>query len=220
MNKDIQDRIMSAANELFAQSTTGEFPSVEAVRQRSRASMNYVVEVLRDWRQQQRQQVKVTRNPLPHALQEAMQHMGQAVWDTAQGLANEALESERAAFELEKSDITRLSIEQSKAFDGISAELEQAKAKNTSLQTELEAASKTAAHATQRLHMELAQITAHAQASEQMHSERTRTAETERDLARHEAIEAREVAAALRGQVEAMTAHNTALLERINPLSA
>jgi len=145
--------------------------------------------------------------------------MGQSVWDTAQGLANEALESARAAFELEKSDITRLSIEQSEAFDSISAELEQARTENATLRAELDTTRKSAEETTQRLYTELAQVTARAQASEQMHSERTRTAEAERDLARREAMEAREAAAVLRGQIETMTAHNTALLERISPLS-
>mgnify|MGYP001559445309 CR=1 FL=1 len=47
MQQEIKDRIISAAEDLYAKSESGEFPNVEAVRQRSKASMNSVVEVLR-----------------------------------------------------------------------------------------------------------------------------------------------------------------------------
>src|SRR5882672_10389362 len=124
MNEEIRDRIIAAAEELYAKSENGEFPNVEAVRQRSKASMNSVVEVLREWRHQQRQQFKTTREPLPGILQEEMNQLGQSIWETAQSLANESLDTARAAFESEKADLAKLSAEQSEAFESVNAELE------------------------------------------------------------------------------------------------
>ncbi len=53
-----------------------------------------------------------------------------------------------------------------------------------------------------------------------MHGDRTASAEAERDLARRDAMEAREFAAVLRGQIEAMTAQNTALLAMLSTAKA
>jgi colicin import membrane protein len=175
---------------------------------------------LREWRHLQRQQVKVMRYPLPDALHEIIQQTGRTVWETAQRMANEALDSARVAFEAEKSDLTRLSVEQSEAFDSVSTALEQVQAENDRFRAELESTRKITAETVERLQGELAQVRAKAEASEQMHSERTSGAEAERDLSRREAIEAREAAAALRGQIEAMTAQNAALLAMLSTTTA
>ena len=58
LSQDIKERIFAAAGALHAASEAGEFPSVEAVRQESRAGMNNVVEAMKEWRQNQRKQVQ------------------------------------------------------------------------------------------------------------------------------------------------------------------
>ena len=58
MNQEIKDRVFKAADQLYAESGTNEFPTVDQVRQASRASMNSVVEALREWRQKQRTVVR------------------------------------------------------------------------------------------------------------------------------------------------------------------
>ena len=123
LSPDIKERIFAAADQLHAASETGEFPSVEAVRQLSRAGMNNVVEAMKEWRQQQRKQVQTVREPMPAALQAVLQDMGQSLWATAQQLANESLEAAKAAFEAEKADLIELSEQQSEAFDTQAAEL-------------------------------------------------------------------------------------------------
>lgn len=92
LNQEIKDRIFAAADELLAESPTGEFPKLEAVRQRSRAGMNNVVEAMKEWRAKQRKQVQAVREPLPADLLAEVKNMGQGFWETAQRLANESLD--------------------------------------------------------------------------------------------------------------------------------
>src|SRR6266545_3390506 len=163
MNQEIKDRIFTAADELFAAAPHGDFPSVEAVRKKSRANMNYVVEAVREWRQRQRQTVQAVRDPLPDNLQDAALTMGRSIWETAQRLANESLDAVRAAFEAEKADLAKLSTEQSEAFESLRTELEAMQAKCT----ELESMTQRAQRDVTELRNQLASMT-----------ERTATAET------------------------------------------
>lgn len=126
LSQDIKERIFAAADALHAASETGEFPSVEAVRQESHAGMNNVVEAMKEWRQNQRKQVQAVREPLPVELHGVVQSMGQSLWETAQQLANESLDAAKVAFETEKSDLIQLSAEQSEAFETQAAELDKA----------------------------------------------------------------------------------------------
>jgi DNA repair exonuclease SbcCD ATPase subunit len=126
LSQDIKERIFAAADALHAASETGEFPSVEAVRQESHAGMNNVVEAMKEWRQNQRKQVQAVREPLPVELHGVVQSMGQSLWETAQQLANESLDAAKVAFETEKSDLIQLSAEQSEAFETQAAELNKA----------------------------------------------------------------------------------------------
>ncbi|HAC8239796.1 TPA_asm: hypothetical protein G0G78_25670 [Salmonella enterica] len=120
---EIKERIFAAADVLFAASETGEFPNVEAVRQESRAGMNYVVEAMKEWRQNQRRQVMTVRDPLPPELHTVIQEAGQHFWTSARQLANESLDAARSAFESEKNDLIQLSAEQSAAFESQATEL-------------------------------------------------------------------------------------------------
>jgi colicin import membrane protein len=143
ISSEIKERIFAAANELHANSDAGTFPSVEAVRQASRANMNSVVEAMKEWRQNQRKQVQAVREPLPVVLHSVVQSMGQSFWETAQQLANESLDAAKVAFEAEKSDLIQLSAEQSEAFETQAGELEAAQA--LIIELERSAAAATAA---------------------------------------------------------------------------
>ncbi|ENM5254324.1 DNA-binding protein [Salmonella enterica] len=123
LSQDMRERIFAAADALFAASETGEFPNVEAVRQESRAGMNYVVEAMKEWRQNQRRQVMTVRDPLPPELHTMIQEAGQHFWTSARQLANESLDAARSAFESEKNDLIQLSAEQSAAFESQATEL-------------------------------------------------------------------------------------------------
>jgi colicin import membrane protein len=151
LNPDVKKRIFDAADELHAASETGDYPNVEAVRQRSRAGMNNVVEAMQEWRQKQRKQVQAVREPLPAHLNGVLQSMGQNLWETAQQLANESLDTARAAFESEKADLLQLSVEQSDAYEKQAVELEAAHLRMMELERLVEAAETTAQTTAQRL---------------------------------------------------------------------
>ena len=151
LSQDIKERIFAAAGALHAASETGEFPSVEAVRQESRAGMNNVVEAMKEWRQNQRKQVQAPREPLPVELHGVVQSMGQSLWETAQQLANESLDAAKVAFETEKSDLIQLSAEQSEAFEAQGAELETAQARIAELERQATAAAAAAQATAQEL---------------------------------------------------------------------
>ena len=144
LSQDIKERIFAAADALHAASETGEFPSVEAVRQESRAGMNNVVEAMKEWRQNQRKQVQAVREPLPVELHGVVQSMGQSLWETAQQLANESLDAAKVAFETEKSDLIQLSAEQSEAYEKQAAELEAAQGRIAELERQATAAAAAA----------------------------------------------------------------------------
>lgn len=151
LSQDIKERIFAAADALHAASETGEFPSVEAVRQESRAGMNNVVEAMKEWRQNQRKQVQAVREPLPVELHGVVQSMGQSLWETAQQLANESLDAAKVAFETEKSDLIQLSAEQSEAFEAQAAELEAAQARIAELERQATVAAAAAQATAQEL---------------------------------------------------------------------
>lgn len=134
LSQEIRERIYAAADELHAASETGEYPSVEAVRQASRAGMNNVVEAMQGWRQAQRKQVQSVREPLPAGLLTVLQTAGQTLWETAQQLANESLDAARASFESEKSDLLQLSAEQSDAYETLATELQAAQSRIAELE--------------------------------------------------------------------------------------
>lgn len=143
MKQEIKDRIFAAADRLLAMSETGDIPTVEQVRKEAQASMNNVVEALKEWRQKQRSVVKDVVEPLPEVLQGVILEMGQLVWKTAREKANEALESARASFEAEKNDLVRLSQEQSQAYDLLAQEADDCRAELLQATQEVETKSQT-----------------------------------------------------------------------------
>ncbi|EHD6004941.1 hypothetical protein JQY81_004731 [Salmonella enterica] len=191
LSPDIKERIFAAADQLHAASETGEFPSVEAVRQLSRAGMNNVVEAMKEWRQQQRKQVQTVREPMPAALQAVLQDMGQNLWATAQQLANESLEAAKAAFEAEKADLIELSEQQSEAFDTQAAELERMKTQALDAAQAHQDATERAAAELAAVRAELAQALTRAERAEANLAEQRQAAQdaaTERDSIRAELV--------------------------------
>jgi chromosome segregation ATPase len=151
MNQEVKDRIFAAADRLLSESPTNEFPTVDQVRQASSAGMNYVVEALKEWRRKQRTVARSVMEPLPESLHLAVFELGQNVWKIAQGKAHETLEVARAAFEAEKADLTKLSTEQSNAFELLSQEMDQAQIEAERLAQELLDAKQTIQKQAQQL---------------------------------------------------------------------
>lgn len=239
MNPDIKQRIFAAADELFAASTTGEIPTVEAVRQKSRASMNYVIEALKEWRQRLHQSRQVVRDPLPESLHEAALILGRSIWETAQRVASESHEAARMVFEAEKAELAALSAEQSEAFESLCTAWEASKAKCVEMDAIAQAAQRETTHLREQLTLLTEQsVMAEARAFEiekrandlrtelgRAHAEADQlrtdmagiksTTESQREEARQEAGTAREDAARLRGELDAVKAQNVTLLETL-----
>lgn len=230
MNQEIKERIFTAADELYADSDGGEYPSIEAVRQRCRAGMNNVVEAMKEWRARQRKQGQIVREPLPAELHGALQLAGQQLWEVAQKLANDSLDAMRAAFETEKLDLAELSEQQSAAFEAQASELEAAQARIAELQDQMTAAAEQQRQQAQELaelRTELEHCQRRAASAEQKAQETERRAadlRVELDRAhRHgdnlhqERDQAREMTARLQGELEATKAQNIALLAVFKP---
>lgn len=228
MNQEIKERIFTAADELYADSDGGEYPSIEAVRQRCRAGMNNVVEAMKEWRARQRKQGQIVREPLPAELHGALQLAGQQLWEVAQKLANDSLDAMRAAFETEKLDLAELSEQQSAAFEAQAGELEAAQARMAELQGEMTAAAEQQAQELAELRAELGRCQRHAASTEQKAQETERRAidlraELDRahrrgDSLHQERDQAREMAARLQGELDATKAQNAALLAVFKPV--
>lgn len=210
LNQEIKERIFIAANELYAEDSSGEFPNIEIVRQRSRAGMNYVVEAMKEWRAMQRKQVQAFHDPLPDELQRVLKIAAQSLWDTAQQLANESLDAARSAFEVERNDLAELSRQQSDAFETQAAELEAARSRIKELEAQV----------AELIEQQRQQAEQRKRTAEEVHriAERMTRVENERDKAREVAAAAREDAAKLQGELEAMKTQNAALLAVLKPV--
>jgi len=138
IGSDLRERIYAAADELLKASESGDFPSVEEVRQASRAGMAAVVECMRDWRRSKTRRPTAISQPLPAELAAIVQDAVGQLWAVAQRLASERLETERSAFEAERDEMQELSAQQSAAFETQTAEVERLQSEVSALKSQLD----------------------------------------------------------------------------------
>lgn len=223
INPDVRARIVAAADELFNAAGRESFPPVDAVRRAARADMNTTSQVMREWRRAQTAQPVAVAVAIPERVQQAQQAALVELWTAAQELANDALTAARQAWDAERAEADALRAELSQAFEAQAEELAAAQARITALEDD---ATQTAA-ALSRVRDELDQ------AREQAHTAEARAVEIERraadlrtELDRSHAVhagtrdaldQAREQAARLAGELDAMRAHNAALLAMLTP---
>jgi len=136
ISTEIRERIYAAADELLAANEKGEWPTVEEVRQASRAGMAAVVECMRDWRAKQRRP-SVTLPALPAELATIVQDAAARLWAAAQKHAADNMAAQQAALETERAEILELSAQQSAAFEAQTAELERLQEEIISLKANL-----------------------------------------------------------------------------------
>ena len=232
ISQETRDRIVSAANQLFEQAGRADFPTVDAVRRISKTNMNDASTVMKEWRRMQTTTAAPVAVAVPERVQQASHAALAAMWAEAQGIATEALQSAQADWEKERAEAETLRGELSNAFETQAAELDAAQARIAELTGDATAA----AHQVNELRGELAAAieranTAAARAVEierraddlktayadqqKRADERLAKLETDRDDARREAGTAREEAAKLRGQVEAMQSQTADLVRAI-----
>lgn len=124
---DVRERVISAAVELYEQAGRERFPTVDAVRRLSRADMNTVSGVMKEWRQAQTTQAAPVAIAVPEAIQQANTAAVAALWLNATELANQSLRSAQAGWEKERADLDSMRAELANSYEAQAAEFETAK---------------------------------------------------------------------------------------------
>lgn len=121
---EARERIVVAANELYEQAGRERFPTVDAVRRTSRADMNAVSSVMKEWRQAQTKQAAPVAIAVPDRVQQASAEAVAALWSQAQELANESLRTAQAAWDAERQKLDELRDEIATAYEDQAKEIE------------------------------------------------------------------------------------------------
>jgi len=227
----VRERIVDAANTLYAQSDQTAFPSVSAVRRAAGVEMNVTSSVMKDWRLAQTEQAQPAVVAVPQTVQQAGDAAIATLWSYAQE-ATEALRNAQNAWDAERAELDVLRQEMAEAFEAQAGELDAAQTALEQLRTELAEAQAglardaEAARRVRSAHQGIAAELENAAARtveleghvsdlraelQRAHTETEQT-RAERDAARQRAGEARETAAKLAGQLEATQTHSVALL--------
>jgi colicin import membrane protein len=204
INEETRNRIIAAANQLFEQAGRASFPKVDAVRRTARANMNDTSAVMKDWRRLQMATATAVVVEVPDRVQQASQAALATLWAEAQDRAREALSASQAAWDAERAEAEKFRVELSGAFETQAAEL-------GILQSRFADFEAAAEKRVGELQDQLAAMTERASTAEVRAAESERRAadlKTERDQARDEA-------ARLRGQNEAMQSHQAELMRAI-----
>ena len=135
VENEINERIVAAANALYAQSNRVAFPTVDAVRKAARVSMNAANEVMKKWRSLQ------MAKPEPAVVIQVPQEIADAsyaalaiLWKNAQDLSNSALCAAQKSWEADRLGADVLSNQMAQAYDVKELELEAAQAEIKELQ--------------------------------------------------------------------------------------
>ncbi len=121
---DLRERIIEAATDLYAQAGREKFPTVDAVRRLSRADMNAVSLVMKEWRQAQTTQAAPVAVAVPEAVQQAGNAVLIVIWQQATELANQSLRAAQAGWESERQELDDMRSELANGYEAQAAELE------------------------------------------------------------------------------------------------
>ena len=138
---DVRERVIAAAVDLYELAGRERFPTVDAVRRLSRADMNAVSAVMKEWRQAQTTRAAPVAVAVPEAIQQANTAAMAALWVNATELANQSLRSAQAGWEKERVELDDLRVELANSYEAQAAEFEITKKQLAASET------KTAEHA-------------------------------------------------------------------------
>lgn len=139
---DVRERVISAAAELYQQAGRERFPTVDAVRRLSRADMNSVTVLMREWRQSQTTQAAPVTVMIPESVQQAHAAALAATWTQATELANQSLRTAQVGWEAERQDLDDMRSELATGYEVQAAELEDVKNQRDDIVAMLDAANK------------------------------------------------------------------------------
>ncbi len=126
---EVRERIIATANELYEKAGRQGFPTVDAVRRNSRADMNAVSAVMKEWRQSQTVQAAPVAVAVPESILQAGTVAMAAVWQQATDLANQSLRTAQAAWEAERAELDGMREELANGFEAQAQELDALKNK-------------------------------------------------------------------------------------------
>ena len=124
---DVRERVIAAAVDLYEQAGRERFPTVDAVRRASRADMNAVSAVMKEWRQAQTTQAAPVAVSVPEAVQQANMAAVAAMWQQATELANQSLRTAQTSWEVERQELDDMRAELAGSYETQAAELEAVK---------------------------------------------------------------------------------------------
>jgi chromosome segregation ATPase len=124
---DVRERVIAAAVDLYEQAGRERFPTVDAVRRASRADMNAVSAVMKEWRQAQTTQAAPVAVAVPEVVQQANAAAVASMWQQATDLANQSLRSAQTAWEAERQELDDMRAELANSYEAQAADLEAVK---------------------------------------------------------------------------------------------
>lgn len=134
---EIRERIVAAAEALFAEGNGERLPAVDAVRRLARVDMNAASVVMREWRQAQIAPAVPVAEQVPESVREAQAQAGVVVWRQALALANDSLRTAQAAWQAERGELEAMRGELAEAYELQAAETQQAQQEAAGLRVEL-----------------------------------------------------------------------------------
>lgn len=163
---EVRERIVQAADTLFAQAGHQVLPTVDQVRRLARADMNATSAVMRDWRREQTARAAPAPVQLPDALAQAHAQAVAALWGQAQQIANDSLLAAKGEWDAERAELDAIRQQVSGAYDALRAEAEMSKTQLVAAAQAHEVASAQAAAELAALRAELARALARAERAE------------------------------------------------------
>lgn len=121
---EVRERVHRIASDLYTQNGLRAFPALDEVRKRANVDMNVASLLLKEWRKIQPASAAPLAGGLPAAVREAGVLAIQSVWEQAQQLANQHLDTAQAAWQAERDELDALRAELAAAFEQQAAELE------------------------------------------------------------------------------------------------
>lgn len=143
---DIQQRIVGAADQLFAENGATTYPTLEQVRRLARANMNDVSAVMRAWRRAHLAPPSPHLPELPPGIQQSGLRLLAAIWQEASTMAGDALQAAQEAWHTERLEMDRLRGELASAYDELTLSLLRAEEKLSGAEQTIEAQRACAAH--------------------------------------------------------------------------
>lgn len=124
VSQEIQARIIEVAEQLHSQNKD-KFPTVAEVRALSKADMNSVSIVMKNWRQSKLMPVKQIEELAPRELLELSNQLTSKIWSEAKQQADSKLRDAETKFNEERAETDELRVQLSNECDRLDAELKQ-----------------------------------------------------------------------------------------------